>query len=127
MCATCSRCGTGAASPATARTSRWDGYQWCKAKDGRPVPAFRDSTDPDYRAILEAIRTAKSRQEQGAGRPDMPGFRAPEHYVRWMKRWGVLGADLDPAADPINVYETDQKYWRSLWYQPTIDKTAGGP
>lgn len=94
------------------------GYEWCQAKDGRPAPAFRDTTDPDYRAILEAIQAAKARQEQAAGRPDMPGFRAPEHYVRWMKRWGVLGADLDPAVDPINVYETDQKYWRSLWHQP---------
>lgn len=25
---------------------------------------------------------------------------------------------FDPAANPIDPYETDQAYWRSLWYQP---------
>jgi hypothetical protein len=48
----------------------------------------------------------------------MPGFRPNEHYVREMKRYGVLPTSYNPASHPIDVYETDQAYWRSFWYTP---------
>jgi len=93
------------------------GYEWCKAKDGQPATTFRNTQDPDYQAILQAIRAAKVRQEK-YGRPDMPGFRPGDYYIRWMKRFGVLPESFDLANDPIDPYETDQVYWRSLWYRP---------
>ena len=93
------------------------GYEWCKTKDGQPAPTFRDSADPDYRAILGAIEAAKTRLES-YGRPSMPGFRPGDYYVRWMKRFGVLPESFDLDKAPINVYETDAAYWRSLWYRP---------
>jgi hypothetical protein len=99
------------------------GYEWCRADDGQPAPAFRDTNDPDYQIILQAIRAAKARQEQ-YGRPDLCGFRPGDYYVRWMKRFGVLPESFDSAADPIDPYETDQAYWRSLWYQPPAVRTA---
>ena len=37
--------------------------------------------------------------------------------VREMKRFGILPEDLG-AEDPIDVYATDQAYWRSFWYHP---------
>jgi hypothetical protein len=92
------------------------GYEWCKTKDGLPAPAFRDTADPDYRAILEAIQAAKARME-AFGRPSKPGFRPGDYYVRWMKRFGVLPESFDLDRDPIDVYQTDAAYWRSLWYQ----------
>jgi hypothetical protein len=95
------------------------GYGWCETKStgGQPARVFRDVQDPDYRAILGAVQAAKARQEK-IKRYDMPGFRPNEHYVRWMKRLGILPADLDSTRDPIDPYETDKAYWRSLWYQP---------
>lgn len=99
------------------------GYGWCKVKDGQSVAIFRDTKDPDYQAILQAVRAAKARQEK-FGRPDMPGFRPGDYYVRWMKRFGVLPESFDPAKDSINPYETDKAYWRSLWYRPPAVKTA---
>lgn len=99
------------------------GYEWCRADDGQPAPAFRDTNDPDYQIILKAIRAAKARQEQ-YGRPQLPGFRPGDYYVRWMKRFGVLSESFDPATDPIDPYETDQAYWRSLWYHPPAVRTA---
>ena len=93
------------------------GYGWCKAKDGQPVAVFRDAKDSDYQAILEAVRTAKTRQAK-AGRYGMPSFRPNEHYVRWMKRFGILPESFDVAKDPIDPYETNNAYWRSLWWQP---------
>ena len=97
-------------------TEEAGGYGWCKDGYGQSV-VFRDTQDPDYQAILRAIRAAKARQEK-AGRYDMPGFRPNEHYIRWMKRFGVLPESFDLAKDPIDPYETDQAYWRSLWYHP---------
>jgi len=93
------------------------GYGWCKAEDGQPIAVFRDAEDPDYQAILQAVRAAKTRQEK-AGRHGMPGYRPNEHYVRWMKRFGILPESFDVAKDPIDPYETDKAYWRSLWYHP---------
>ena len=93
------------------------GYGWCKTEDGQPVAVFRNDQDPDYQALLQAVRAAKARQQK-AGRFDMPGFRPNEHYVRWMKRFGILPEEFNSAEDPIDVYEVDQAYWRSLWYQP---------
>jgi hypothetical protein len=34
-----------------------------------------------------------------------------------MKRYGVLLPDL-PEDTPLDVYQTDRTYWRSLWYHP---------
>ena len=94
------------------------GYGWCKDGYGQSV-VFRDTEDRDYRAILQAIQAAKARQEK-AGRYDLPGYRPSKHYVRWMKRFGALPDSFDLAKDPIDPYETDQAYWRSLWHRPAV-------
>ncbi len=93
------------------------GYAWCKAEDGQAAAVFRDTKDPDYQTLLEAVRAAKIRQQK-VGRYDMPGFRPCEPYVYWMKRWGILPETFDPAEDAIDLYETDEVYWRSLWHHP---------
>jgi hypothetical protein len=104
------------------------GYDWCKTKredgkPGEPAAVFAGRDDPDFRAILGAIRTAKAELED-MKRFDMPGFRPNRHYMREMKRYGVLPADFDPAKDPIDVYETDRAYWRSLWHRPAVAHAA---
>ena len=93
------------------------GYEWCKTKDGQPAAVFHDTTDPDYQTILLAVRAAKKRLEH-YGRPDMPGFRPSGYYIRCMKRFGILPESFDQAKDPIDPYETDAAYWRSLWHLP---------
>ncbi len=105
------------------------GYGWCMAgpvdgKPDQPARVFRDPGDPDYQAILAAIQAAKVRR--GDAHPfDMPGFRANEHYVRWMKRFGILPESFDAAKDPIDPYATDEAYWRSLWYRPGTQPPSG--
>ena len=55
---------------------------------------------------------------------DMPDFRPRQSYVREMKRYGVVPKNL--AADTeIDVYATDQAYWRSLWHRPDAHINAG--
>ncbi len=85
------------------------GLGWCSK------PVFTSVDDADYRAILARIEAAAAlhRQEK---RFDMPGFRPNVYYVRMMQRYGILPADLAPDA-PIDVYATDEAYWRSFWYR----------
>ncbi|MFH1921236.1 MAG: hypothetical protein ABIP48_15320 [Planctomycetota bacterium] len=45
------------------------------------------------------------------GTPDDPSSQ----YLREMKRYGILPGNGE---DPIDVYATDEAYWRSFWYQP---------
>jgi hypothetical protein len=39
-----------------------------------------------------------------------------------MKRYGVLSEDQ--VATGLNVYEIEQRYWRSLWHAPQAPPTA---
>ena len=75
---------------------------------------FNDADDPDYQKILAVIREAKQQLDR-MKRFDMPGFVPNQHYVREMKRYGVLAKD-SPASAPIDVYAVDQAYWRSFWW-----------
>ena len=86
------------------------GLSLCKAD------VFADTNDPDYRQILAAIANA-AKQLTEKKRFDMPGYRPNEPYIREMQRSGILPADLK-ADDPIDVYATDQAYWKSFWLQP---------
>ena len=79
---------------------------------------FQSTDDADYQAILAHIEAAKKKLDE-IKRFDMPGFKPNEHYVRELKRFGVLPRSFDPATDPLDVYQTDKAYWRSMWYRPT--------
>lgn len=74
---------------------------------------FQQRSDPDYQEILASIADAASRWEQHR-RFDMPGFRPSPYYLRQMQTYGILPDDLPDDAE-IDVYATDQAYWRSLW------------
>ncbi|MGB2822379.1 MAG: hypothetical protein WBF17_15445, partial [Phycisphaerae bacterium] len=82
-----------------------------------PAEVFRDTSDPDYRKILAAVRQAAEKLNE-IKRFDMPGFRPPAPYIREMKRYGVLSASFDAASGPADPYALDQAYWRSLWWRP---------
>ncbi len=43
------------------------------------------------------------------------------HYIREMKRYDILPQDFNPKTDAIDVYKTDEAYWRSFWVQQTGD------
>jgi hypothetical protein len=85
------------------------GWESC----GQPV--FADTTDPDYQKLLGIIRRPAEHLAR-IKRFDMPGFRPNNHYVREMKRYGILPASFDNTRDPIDVYEVDRAYWESMWW-----------
>jgi len=85
------------------------GYEICG-------PVFADTSDPDYQTLLRAIQDGK-RELDRIKRFNLPGFKPRREYTREMKRYGVLPSSYNEG-DPINSYETDQKYWKSFWHEP---------
>jgi hypothetical protein len=83
---------------------------------------FTSTEAPDYRTLLAGIQEAKEHLES-IGRFSLPGFRPEAEYLREMKRYGVLPPDFQ-ATDPIDVYQTDRRYWESLWHQPGDSKRS---
>ncbi|MGQ9573925.1 MAG: HzsA-related protein [Thermoguttaceae bacterium] len=80
-------------------------------------PVFQDTKDPDYQRLLAAIQQAKAELD-AAPRYATPGFQPNRQYVREMKRYGILPASFDPANDRLDVFQTDQAYWKSFWHLP---------
>jgi len=98
------------------------GLELCRDKEGQPAAVFADAQSPDYRALLAMVEAGKENLET-IKRFDMPGFQPPPQYVREMKRYGILPADLPPDA-AINAYATDRKYWESLWHRASTAESA---
>ncbi len=93
------------------------GWGLCRdPKTKQPVTVFADTADADYQKLLAMCVAGKERLDQ-MKRFDMPDFQPRIDWVREMKRYGILTAVVNPNG-PIDVYETERKYWESLWYQP---------
>ncbi len=88
----------------------------CRKDEDRPANVFADTGDADYQTLLRMVAAGKENLET-IKRFDMPGFQPPPQYLREMRRYGVLPAD-HPDDAPVDPYELDQRYWRSLWHQP---------
>jgi len=80
---------------------------------------FADTKDPDYRKILVHIQAAKAKLDE-IKRFDMSGFKPNRGYIREMKRYGILPESFDAAKGDIDVYQTDRKYWESMWHKPKV-------
>lgn len=78
---------------------------------------FKDTKDPDYQQLLALIVRSKGEMD-ATPRYATPGFQPNRQYVREMKRYGILPASFDPTKEPLDIFKTDQAYWKSLWYQP---------
>jgi hypothetical protein len=78
---------------------------------------FRHQDDPDYQTLLAALRRAKEDLDTEP-RFATPTFQPNPQYVREMKKYGILAPTSDLAQQPLDVFDIDQRYWRSLWHQP---------
>jgi len=88
------------------------GFGICRPDDGG-TGVLASTDDPDYRALLEMVDTGRRYLEE-IKRFDMPGFRPREAYLRELRRFGVLPA----GSEPVDPYQMDEAYWRSLWHEP---------
>jgi hypothetical protein len=107
------------------------GWGLCKERKKKEKPAaarpppvsdgvFADRNDPDYKALLALVEQGKLCLEENK-RWDMPGFKPHPFYVREMKRYGVLPETFDLDRDKIDVFETDRRYFESMWHHPDGD------
>ncbi len=97
---------------------RWQKGEKLSSKAlGTEKPILPDRSDPDYQSLLGEVEKRKKGFEKFTKRFDMPDFRPNKHYIREMKSFGILPKDFSDET-PIDVYETDEKYWRSHWYTP---------
>jgi hypothetical protein len=92
------------------------GWGLCQdPKTHQKASVFADTSDPDYAKLLAMCKAGKDYLEN-VTRFDMAGFRPVQPWVREMKRYGILPADLKADA-PLDVYATERQYWESLWYR----------
>jgi hypothetical protein len=77
---------------------------------------FKSTDDPDYQLLLNAIRKVQHYVETENPAWHMDNFKPNKDYVREMIRYGILPDTFDPAKDPIDVYKTDEAYWKSQWH-----------
>ncbi len=95
------------------------GWGLCRdPQNHESATVFADTADPGYRDLLALCAAGKGYLTQTSPRFDMPEFRPRSDWVRELKRYGILPANLDPAA-PIDCYAVERKYWESLGYHPT--------
>ena len=78
---------------------------------------FKDRNDPDYKTILAALQRGKEILDREP-RYGAPGFKPNPQYIREMKKYAILPAAFDATKETVNVFDLDQKYWRSAWYTP---------
>ena len=71
---------------------------------------FASRDDADYQTILQGIQKAKEALAENK-RFEMPGFKPNEHYIREMKKYGILPPDFNISGAALDPYETDRKYW----------------
>jgi hypothetical protein len=96
------------------------GYGLCHAL-GQDKPVFAGRDDVDYQKIFKLCQAGQRHLEE-IRRFDMPNFKPTPAYVREMQRYGVLSADFDLSRSAIDVYQTDQAYWRLVsGYHPAGD------
>ncbi|MHC4546093.1 MAG: HzsA-related protein, partial [Planctomycetota bacterium] len=82
---------------------------------------FSSKDDPGYQALLAAMQNGKRQMDQVA-RFGTPAFKPNRQYVREMKRFGVLKPEFNLDREPIDIFETDQRYWKLFWYHPRSEK-----
>ena len=78
---------------------------------------FSGKDDVAYQVLLKAISRHKKRLAK-VPRYGTPEFKPNKQYVREMVKFGVLPKEFKFNHEPIDVFETDQRYWELFWYRP---------
>lgn len=78
---------------------------------------YEDKNAPEYRDLLSILQLRKQQYDQHP-RFGTPQFKPNPQYIRELKRFGVLPRSFDLAHDKIDIFETDQRYWKLFWYDP---------
>jgi hypothetical protein len=85
-----------------------------KAGQGGHYIVFRSPEGPDYQALQEDLKeyAANLEDQRWYGTRN---WQPSRHYIREMKRYGVLPADFDPATQDVDAFELDRKYYEIFY------------
>ena len=85
-----------------------------KSKRWAHYIVFESKDDPDYRALEDDVKdyVATLEEQRWYGTPD---WQPNRHYIREMKRYGVLPADFDHATQDVDPFALDRRYF-NLFY-----------
>ncbi len=83
---------------------------------GKPIIVFKDRSDWEYHKLLAAITDVADLLRSYTSF-EMTDFKPRPSWIREMKRHGILPAGYR-RGEPIDVYETDRRYFESLWHYP---------
>jgi hypothetical protein len=85
-----------------------------KSSTGNHYIVFEGKDDPDYRALVQDVKDyiASLEEQRWYGTPN---WQPNRHYIREMKRYGVLPREFDPATRDVDAFELDRKYY-DLFY-----------
>ena len=78
---------------------------------------FPHREDPDFKKLVAAVEEGKKAID-ATGRFTTASVRPNGQYIREMKRFGILPASFDISRQPLDIFQTDQEYWKSLWPRP---------
>ncbi len=78
----------------------------------RGPAVFTEPADADYGASSAAITKAAEQLAEESKRFSQPGIYANRFYIEEIQNFSILPRPLPPDYK-INVYATDQAYWRS--------------
>jgi len=92
------------------------GFQMCRKTRKDDTPVFSSTDDAGYKVLAAYMRKLHEAQNRNK-RFNMPGFKPNRHYVREMKRYGIIPEDFDRDKDTIDVYAADRAYWKSFWHK----------
>jgi len=93
------------------------GLDGCGRANKPRTPVFSDKNDPAYQTMLAYIKELHLAQDRNK-RFNMEGFKPNEHYVRELKRYGIIPENFDRNRDSIDVYQTDRAYWDAVRWKP---------
>ena len=83
-------------------------------RDLQPDGTYGNKRSEVTRFARYAVSIPPKRKLGEITRFDMPGFKPRPEYLREMKRYGVLGCDVDPAVERVDPYVLDRRYWDAL-------------
>ncbi len=104
------------------------GLGLCKSRDAAPDTTesggvFQNKDDPRYQELREIVLSFPELLHNNGSRFYMPDFQPNPHYIREMKRYGVLPEDFDPAVDDADWYAVDDTYYRLFWPKAAEGRT----
>lgn len=80
---------------------------------------FSDKSDPAYQALRQDVAELVAKAKANRWTYSVDDWQPNEHYIREMKRYGVLPDDYDRRTGQMSPFEMDRRYYELFYPQGT--------